>query len=89
MGWSIGVEGRQGSQDILRAQGVHFAERVSGSFRALGSQSEQFEVSGFVQAPERIPPDRGGGGRGGSFDWSVTMTSCGIFFHPGMKTGKR
>jgi hypothetical protein len=70
----LGVEGWQGSHggpgsgggqrllDILRAQGAHWSERVSRARCALGSQTGQFEGSDFVQAHERIWPDRGGDG---------------------------
>jgi len=51
----------KGLQDILRAQGTHWSEGVSRSLRALGCQSEEFQVSVFVHAPERMPPDRGSG----------------------------
>ena len=54
-----GSGGGQGLQDILRAQVAHWSEGVSRTFRAIRSQTEEFEVFVFVQASERIPPDRG------------------------------
>ena len=53
--------GGQQLQDILRAQGARWSESESRSPRALGRQSEQLEVSVFVQASERRQPDRAGG----------------------------
>jgi len=66
-GWQ-GSEAGKGSGvgqrllDILRAQGAHWSERVSRALCALGRQAEEFWGSVFVQASERIPPDRGRGG---------------------------
>ena len=52
-GWQLshggqGSQGGQGLQDILRAHGAHWSEGVSRLLRALGSQSEQLEVSVFA-----------------------------------------